>query len=421
MMPQSEFFLEPADYVTRTGKIFEIGDYPDKGFTLTESEADAAIAAFQPVPLDLEHTPTILDGKLGTLKRVWRDGASLFGETELASWLDARLTDDERKVSCTWDRERKTLAKLALVRSPRVSDAVLMSAYSDFAMTRHNTPEGQMAIQEIHDRAASAGAVCDRKNVQMASAHESTAIQKIHDMAATHGATCSKGDAPAWARANYSQQNTDESHTAQSANRTAQSAKGDKPMTAWQKFTALFADGTPTKEQLDQIDPAEFAPATTANFADSPEAKAMQARLDALEAERVAAAQSRRAQDAASFAQGEIDACRAVPAEKPFLIAAFNTAARDDDAEALSVTFSVGDETREVPSRVELLRALCAARTPHALTTEVLFDASGKVMFDASGRVRVREQTPGDGPMSAERRAELLNLTPMGREILKAK
>ena len=35
--------------------MFEIGDYPDKGLSVTEEEADEALAAFTPVNNDLEH------------------------------------------------------------------------------------------------------------------------------------------------------------------------------------------------------------------------------------------------------------------------------------------------------------------------------------------------------------------------------
>src|SRR5687767_12844735 len=67
----------PPVYVRMQGKIFEVGDYPHKQFSLSEAEADKAIAQFAPVPADLEHMPTILDGKLGVLRRIWRDGKSI--------------------------------------------------------------------------------------------------------------------------------------------------------------------------------------------------------------------------------------------------------------------------------------------------------------------------------------------------------
>ena len=60
--------------VERSGKFFECGDYPDKKFPLNEAEADAVIAGFQPVDLELEHQTsqglkTILTGKLGQISK----------------------------------------------------------------------------------------------------------------------------------------------------------------------------------------------------------------------------------------------------------------------------------------------------------------------------------------------------------------
>lgn len=162
--------------VFREGKIFEVGEYPDKEFELTEAEADAAIAEFKPVPLDLEHMPTILDGKLGQVTAMYRKGKELFGAVELPSWLDNLLAPEERKVSCTWDRATKKLKALALVRTPRVPDAALMAAFaaSSFAFPvagqaaagppapagAAQPPMQKNPMQTVHDFCVKNGAVC---------------------------------------------------------------------------------------------------------------------------------------------------------------------------------------------------------------------------------------------------------------------
>ena len=228
-----------GEYVLRTGKIFEAGDYPDKNFQLTPEEMMEAIDDFQPVDLDLEHMPTIMDGKLGKLEAValGDDGWSMVGTVRLPKWLDENvLKDTERKVSATWDRSTKKLTKLALVLNPRVSDAALMAAFAanevaggtkleetvrtvmtswfeknaaDFA---HKTYDGLSVLQSIHDRAAGAGAICtepkkEEKKVtysehevleilsneisEFVSGNESKLIQQIHDSAVRGGARCS--------------------------------------------------------------------------------------------------------------------------------------------------------------------------------------------------------------------------------------
>jgi hypothetical protein len=60
----------------------------------------------------------------------------------------------------------------------------------DFA-ARHDTFEGQRALQELHDIAARGGAVCNAGEAKMASRHEASTLQGIHDLAVQHGAHCS--------------------------------------------------------------------------------------------------------------------------------------------------------------------------------------------------------------------------------------
>lgn len=124
-------------YVIRPAKIFEAGEYPDKDFSLSEEEMVAAVADFEPVPLDLEHMSTVLDGKLGSVQRIYASGTSLMGDVCIPQWLDSTL--DKRGLSATWDRASKRLVRAALVRTPRVTDAALMAAFS--AHSDAHTPD----------------------------------------------------------------------------------------------------------------------------------------------------------------------------------------------------------------------------------------------------------------------------------------
>jgi hypothetical protein len=116
--------------VIRTGKVFQIGDYPDKEFSLTEAEADAAIAAFTPVDNDLEHKHTILDGKLGKLQSVWRSGKELFGKVAIPKWLHEAHGTDDMGASLAWGIASKRIVGNGLVLHPRVADAQLIAAFS---------------------------------------------------------------------------------------------------------------------------------------------------------------------------------------------------------------------------------------------------------------------------------------------------
>lgn len=135
MVKPATFSIEgPAksdgDFVTRTGKLFEAGEYPDKKFSLTESEMDAAVAAFTPVKNNLEHVNTVLDGKVGKIQHVERRGKELFGTVQIPKWLDTIIGKDPLKVSLEWARNTKQIIGNALVINPRVPDAQLVAAFT---------------------------------------------------------------------------------------------------------------------------------------------------------------------------------------------------------------------------------------------------------------------------------------------------
>jgi hypothetical protein len=126
---------EEGDFIIRKGPIFEVGDYPDKKFSMNEDELELAIKKFvKPVQVDLEHMPTVLNGKLGEMfaVEITPDRKRAIGSVRLPKWLDTLLEDTGRKVSSTLNRADKTFAGLALVQHPRIADAALMSAFSAY-------------------------------------------------------------------------------------------------------------------------------------------------------------------------------------------------------------------------------------------------------------------------------------------------
>jgi hypothetical protein len=180
-----------TDSIVRRGLIFRAGDYPDKQYSMTAAELVDAAKDFRPVPIDLSHTSTVLDGHLGSLFEVEAKGDELHGSVRMPRWLDSLLDAGRRKVSCYWDRETKRLQKLSIVPNPRIEDAVLMAAFAN----GEHTYQGTSVIQSLHDDAARAGAVCkasnSRKASQFHSSSELSAIQAIHDTAVAGGAQCS--------------------------------------------------------------------------------------------------------------------------------------------------------------------------------------------------------------------------------------
>jgi uncharacterized membrane-anchored protein YhcB (DUF1043 family) len=125
-MPIDNLF-EP---VVRQGKYFEIGDYPDKNFSLTEQEFDANISKLTTVHNSIEHLPTIFDGKLGETTRFWRKGKDIYTEYTIPRWLHEVTGGAPLKTSAEWDRETKMPVGNSIVLTPRIRDAAMMGAFN---------------------------------------------------------------------------------------------------------------------------------------------------------------------------------------------------------------------------------------------------------------------------------------------------
>lgn len=395
-----------GELVIREGVLFEAGDYPDKQFSMTPEELLAATADFSPVPVGLEHVPNVLDGKLGEVREIWLDddGVSLRGRVALPKWLDDVVPEDQRKVSAEWNRATKRMEKLDLVLEPRVAGAALFAAFA----ARHDTPNGQYAIQELHDLAARHGAVCNPP-AQMASKHEAKAIQSAHDLAVEHGAQCAAMPKPGMRPAPYF------------------SVREDKQRSLVMKITEFFsrwmAAGAPEEVEPAQLAALTGAPATPNVVPFAQPAAQPSAELDQLRKELAAEKAKRVAAEAAAFADARIQDKRALPAEREAIIAAFTQATMDDASHGV-VTFSDG----RTQSRVSQLEALFSARPQHVLTTEHIDpNADVRVLVNQTQTTPPLpngEGNTGNGQvvqMSDERRKKLLEMTAIGRAALSAR
>lgn len=410
--------------IIRRGPIFALGAYPDKQFSLSADEAQQAVAAFQPVPIDSEHKESVFDGKLGALQQIELRGETLYGSIAVPPWLHELFADTPLPVSTTWSRgPQKQIIGLALAKHPRVSEAAMMAAFSAASTDRHDTFDGQELHQAIHDMAARHGAICNAP-AAMVSKHESTGLQKIHDTTIEHGAACramgQMGFSEALAlfagkrHSGSDQQNLDAAHEAivkAGANCPATMSK-ERAMTVFDKdwWANLFSGA-----QQAGIEPAAFqatgnpATTTTAPPADSDEVKRLRAELAKAQAERITS-------DATHFADAQIAAHKALPAEREAIIAAFTQAAQDDAAHGV-VTFADG----KTASRVALLTAAYTARPAHTLTQELIADATVTAGGAGTAVAFNQQQTPRTDaakPMTPERRKELLQDTDLGRAVL---
>lgn len=364
----TETATDDGEYILRTGKVFEAGNFPDKAFAVTGDELKDAVASFAPVGNDIEHRPSILDGRLGELRSVTLadDGASLVGTVAIPKWLHESIGDAPLKTSLAWDRTTKQIVGNALVIKPRIADAALYAAFSG---ARHSAAD-QRRIQEIHDHALALGADAPR--------HAGNAP------ATKQGATPKKG--------------------------TAEMAAEPKAQTRFEKLIGwLGGEGAEDAAFSPPATPPQAAPVATFSAGDDPTVKALQAQIAKLEADKVAML-------ATAFADEFIVTKQtAIPAERDGMLATFSQAYADDEAHPAVVFFGKNvDGTDRTGSRIAALRAMYEARPRHLLTQELLRDNPAlnadelRVVF-AAGTAPTDETTPtpeGKAP-TAERMAYL--------------
>lgn len=400
-----ETTAERDDLVVRTGKLFECGEYPDKNFSFDEEDLQQAVAAFRPVPVDLEHIPTVLQGKLGQVTRIFpgEDGRSLMGDVALPAWLDTLLEQGNRRVSATWDRATKTLQGLALVRNPRVSDAALMAAFAAadpaFARQRHNTASGQHSLQRVHDVAVAHGAVC-AVPAKMASRHEASAIQQVHDTTVEHGAQCEPStDVLPHPNPGYFSSTTPPQKRGLRMN-----------IREWLTGKAQ-EDGV----DLDDLDAAFSGGDSTLRTEIEAKLAAKDQQIEALEAANRAAsvhfarlADERRESEAATFAAGLVTAKRITPGAAEVLGPLAARIAKSDAA----VTFAEGEK-----STMALLQEFCDRLVDLSVfTTEGIAGDKVAALFNQTKTQGVGKDAPDQARVDA-----LLKMTPAGRAVIAAR
>lgn len=439
---ESGRFVEGDYAVYPNALLFEAGDYSDKGFTLTPEEQWAAVETFTPVAGNIEHTD-FLQGRACEVRDIRlddEDSHRLRGTVAVPLWLDEHLTDKERKLSCEWNRTTKTLDGIGLVVHPRVEAAALMSAFSRsvFARSRHDTSRGQQAIQELHDTATRYGAVCKAPagsssgggSAKMASRHEATAIQDIHDTAVAHGATCDDGSVP---RPFYFSRGRQGS-TPWRGGAQSRDHGGTKGPRKTMKLSDLFRgmigaardegllDDLETDTSTFSADPpatekkeaAQGTPAVDPKIAELEAKFAAAEKAREAEAAKVARLEAERIQsEAVAFADKQIGAHKALPAERESIITAYTQALEQDVAHG-PVTFADGSTKAHVAS----IAALYEARPALDTLFESMVPGSTAALFNQE-RTPSKDRTPGaEEPLDPKRREKFLSQTAQGRAML---
>jgi len=368
-------FSTGGEHVVRRGKVFAAGDYPDKAFSASPEDLVVAQYDFDPVPNKVQHidpatTPTYFDGHLGKLTKLefQEDGETLVGELAIPRWFDNFMRefhpDKPLSVSLEFDRQTKRVVGNTLVPNPRIADSAMLEAFAAANMATHK------GVQATHDMAVAHGASCKGgATAGMADTH-ATVIQRFHDVAKAHGATCVPG------------------------------ADGD---------------GETGMAAAPAVVPKEEQPMSTTGT--TAEMAAITARLEAAEQEnerlrkaRESDLQTQRGKDAVVFANAQVAAKKAYPAERQAIIDLYVQAAKDDHQHGVA-NFDTDDRTS---TRVAALEAMFDNRPAHVLTTELVGDAELVALANQMETERAGQKKKPD----QARIEQLMSFTATGQEII---
>ncbi len=121
---------EPSAWIERRAKLFQAGEYPDKGVTITEETLRTLVSSFNaPVPVLIEHADSPL--QLGYLTSVEAAGDELFGTITLTPEANALVEKSgAHGLSLGLNADLNAIREVSLVRNPRIIDARLFFAGS---------------------------------------------------------------------------------------------------------------------------------------------------------------------------------------------------------------------------------------------------------------------------------------------------
>lgn len=120
-----------TDWVEHPAKLFQAGDYPDKGVRVTSGDLEAMVDGFElPVPILIEHAESPLE--IGFLTDIERVGEELLGTLAITYEADALVKRSGAKaLSLGVTPDLRQIREVSLVRHPRIADAGFLSFSGD--------------------------------------------------------------------------------------------------------------------------------------------------------------------------------------------------------------------------------------------------------------------------------------------------
>ncbi len=143
------YLTHPTSWVERRAKLFEAGDYPDKGVSVSAENLQAIAANFDlPVPVLIEHGDSPLH--LGFLIAVDADGANLTGLIALTREADQLLVKSGAQgLSVGLERDLEHIREVSVVRNPRVESARLFDTRPLFSSGFSDVDYAKLASQAL--------------------------------------------------------------------------------------------------------------------------------------------------------------------------------------------------------------------------------------------------------------------------------
>lgn len=119
--------------VEREAMLFEAGDYPDKGISISESDLEKLSSDNSDIPIKIEHSETPLDGVIGVLKQVWKEGKRLLGKIQFTDEAWALICKaGSKRLSIGLAKDKSKILEVSLVKYPRVANARVFSGGVEF-------------------------------------------------------------------------------------------------------------------------------------------------------------------------------------------------------------------------------------------------------------------------------------------------
>lgn len=117
------FLDKEQTWIDRRAKLFEAGDYPDKGLKISQADLARLVHTFDlPVPVLIEHAKNPLE--LGYLTDVRHEGDELFGTISLTKEAsDLVDASGAHSLSLGLDAGLSHIQEVSLVKNPRVASA----------------------------------------------------------------------------------------------------------------------------------------------------------------------------------------------------------------------------------------------------------------------------------------------------------